>query len=79
MHQRSMRAGGLPRPGGGAAGTGSVQMLDQLRDGRPVRGVGVGIGGQQLAQINFPIQQYGEGFCPGEALEQGTMFPELVL
>ena len=37
------------------------------------------LGGQQLAQINFPIQQYGEGFCPGEALEQGTMFPELVL
>lgn len=34
---------------------------------------------QHLAQINFPIQQYGEGFCPGEALEQGTMFPELVL
>ncbi len=34
---------------------------------------------QQLAQINFPIQQYAEGFCPAEALEQGTMFPELVL
>lgn len=34
---------------------------------------------QRLAQINFPIQQYAEGFCPAEALEQGTMFPELVL
>ena len=36
-------------------------------------------GGQQLALIQFPVQQYGEGFCPCEALEQGTMVPELVL
>ena len=34
---------------------------------------------EPLAQINFPIQQYAAGFCPGEALERGTMFPELVL
>ena len=44
-----------------------------------VCGPNILLGGQQRAQINFPIQQYGEGFCPGEALEQGTMFPELVL
>ena len=31
-----------------------------------------------LARISFPIQQYSEGFCPCEAFEQGTMFPELV-
>ena len=35
--------------------------------------------GEPLAQINFPIQQYASGFCPGEALDRGTMFPELVL
>ncbi len=34
--------------------------------------------GSDLAKISFPIQEYNEGFCPCEALEQGTMFPELV-
>jgi hypothetical protein len=33
---------------------------------------------QELAQVNFPIQSYVSGFCPCEALTQGTMFPELV-
>ncbi len=33
---------------------------------------------QELAQVNFPIQCYVSGFCPCEALTQGTMFPELV-
>ena len=37
-----------------------------------------GIGQTQLAQIQFPIQQYETGFCPCEALESGTLFPELV-
>ncbi len=32
----------------------------------------------RLAQIQFPIQQYQSGFCPCEALETGTLFPELV-
>ena len=38
-------------------------------------------GGAQsgLARINFPIQEYTEGFCPAAALEHGTMFPGLVL
>lgn len=31
-----------------------------------------------LAQIQFPIQQYASGFCPCEALQSGTLFPELV-
>lgn len=31
-----------------------------------------------LAAITFPIQTYCSGFCPQAALEQGTMFPELV-
>jgi len=44
-----------------------------------VCGLGYPIGGQRLATIQFPIQQYMEGFCPNEALEQGTLFPELVL
>ena len=33
---------------------------------------------QRLAQIQFPIQSYESGFCPCEALESGTLFPELV-
>lgn len=32
----------------------------------------------RLAQIQFPIQQYQSGFCPCEALEMGSLFPELV-
>lgn len=32
-----------------------------------------------LAQIYFPVQTYSEGYCPVEALEQGTLFPGLVL
>lgn len=31
-----------------------------------------------LARISIPIQQYSEGFCPCEAFDRGTMFPELV-
>jgi len=31
-----------------------------------------------LARIQFPIQQYQSGFCPCEALETGTLFPELM-
>ena len=31
-----------------------------------------------LAKIYFPTQDYRAGFCPCEALSQGTMFPELV-
>ncbi len=34
---------------------------------------------QGLARINFPIQEYTEGFCPADALNHGTMFPSLVL
>lgn len=30
-----------------------------------------------LATIYFPKQIYHEGFCPDEALRQGTLFPEL--
>ena len=71
-------AGGLPRPGGGAAGTGSVQMLDQLRDGRPVRGVGVGIGGQQLAPGGFGLVFALEVVVKDDALiEQGVPVPGL--
>ncbi len=31
-----------------------------------------------LAKIYFKSQEYVAGFCPDEALERGTMFPELV-
>ncbi len=31
-----------------------------------------------LAQINFQVQEYRTGLCPRQALDQGTMFPELV-
>lgn len=31
-----------------------------------------------LAQLMFPIQEYTYGFCPSDALAQGTLFPELV-
>lgn len=34
--------------------------------------------GSGLARMSFAIQEYKEGFCPCEAFEQGTMFPELV-
>lgn len=34
--------------------------------------------GSELAKISIPIQQYSEGFCPCEAFDRGTMFPELV-
>ena len=37
------------------------------------------IEGAQLATINFPIQEYEYGLCPCEALECGTLFPELVM
>ncbi|MEA5060031.1 MAG: spore coat associated protein CotJA [Candidatus Pelethousia sp.] len=37
-----------------------------------------GIMQPRLAEIQFPIQQYESGFCPCEALETGTLFPELV-
>ena len=32
-----------------------------------------------LATIIFPIQEYEYGLCPAEALECGTLFPELVM
>ncbi len=32
-----------------------------------------------LAIIYFPDQEYTKGFCPCEALSNGTMFPELVM
>ena len=32
-----------------------------------------------LARINFPIQEYTEGFCPSDAFVNGTLFPSLVL
>ncbi len=35
-------------------------------------------GGCALATIYFPDQTYKAGFCPSEALEKGTLFPELV-
>ncbi len=31
-----------------------------------------------LATIYFPDQDYIKGFCPCEALSNGTLFPELV-
>ena len=34
--------------------------------------------GPTLAKIYFPTQEYRAGYCPDEALQQGTMFPELV-
>lgn len=37
-----------------------------------------GVSQARLAEIQFPIQQYESGFCPCEALETGTLFPELV-
>ncbi len=38
---------------------------------------GVSTGGE-LAQLQFPVQEYTYGFCPSDALEKGTMFPEFV-
>ncbi len=35
-------------------------------------------GGCALATVYFPTQVYRAGFCPGEALARGTLFPELV-
>ncbi|MDR0841015.1 MAG: spore coat associated protein CotJA [Christensenellaceae bacterium] len=32
-----------------------------------------------LAAVNFPIQAYESGYCGCDALESGTLFPELVL
>lgn len=32
-----------------------------------------------LATIYFPDQDYTKGFCPCEALSNGTLFPELVM
>ena len=34
--------------------------------------------GCRLAQTYFPDQSYRAGFCPREAMEKGTLFPELV-
>lgn len=31
----------------------------------------------QLAQAYVPWQRYGKTYSPGEALEKGTLFPEL--
>ena len=35
-------------------------------------------GGCALFTIYFPFQAYRAGFCPDEALKNGTLFPELV-
>lgn len=35
-------------------------------------------GGCKLAQVYFPDQAYRAGFCPCQAMEKGTLFPELV-
>lgn len=35
------------------------------------------VGGCALAMVYFPVQEYRAGFCPGEALRRGTLFPEL--
>jgi hypothetical protein len=35
-------------------------------------------GGCPLATVYFPSQTYRAGYCPGEALMKGTLFPELV-
>lgn len=32
----------------------------------------------ELATMEFPIQNYRYGLCPMQALQQGTMFPELI-
>lgn len=32
----------------------------------------------KLAQVESPIQEYRTGFCPCNALQKGTYFPELV-
>ena len=37
-----------------------------------------GTGGCALATAYFPFQEYRAGFCPAEALEKGTLFPELI-
>lgn len=31
-----------------------------------------------MAVLCFPVQTYVAGFCPAEALQAGTLFPELV-
>lgn len=35
-------------------------------------------GGCPLAKVYFPNQSYRAGYCPAEALQKGTLFPELV-
>ena len=35
-------------------------------------------GGCPLATVYFPNQSYRAGYCPVEALQKGTLFPELV-
>ena len=35
-------------------------------------------GGCTLATVYCPSQTYRAGYCPGEALQKGTLFPELV-
>ena len=32
----------------------------------------------KLAQLSMEDQEYTQGFCPCEALEMGTLFPELL-
>ena len=36
------------------------------------------VGGCALATVYFPNQSYRAGYCPAEALQKGTLFPELV-
>lgn len=35
-------------------------------------------GGCALATVYFPVQVYRAGYCPAEALQKGTLFPELL-
>jgi hypothetical protein len=57
-----------------AAGEAYSQMCDDFG----VVDEAEGLGQTTLAEATVAIQGYGSGFCPCEALEQGTLFPELV-
>lgn len=44
----------------------------------PCTDIGAVAGVSELAQLQFPVQEYTYGFCPSDALEKGTLFPEFV-
>lgn len=44
----------------------------------PCTDIGAVAGVSELAKLQFPIQEYTYGFCPTDALEKGTLFPEFV-